>query len=113
MPNRYSIVASQHIDGAESFVRTLQPGVPALLVREPGNEYDKNAIAVYVDGKKIGYVPKKQNAVLAQFIDQNGSLLPPPSPSVGIASDSVPRVERSINATFVRSPNSNFPMVEV
>src|SRR5437016_1584714 len=110
MPNRYSIVGTQFTGGGESivtFVASLKPGVPALLVREPGNQYDKNAIAVYVDGKKIGYVPKKQNAVLAQFIDQNGIVR-------DLAMDAtLPTTERAIAATFVRSPNSNYPMVEV
>ena len=32
---------------------------PAQLVREPKNEYDPNAIAVYVDDVHIGYIAKK------------------------------------------------------
>ena len=32
---------------------------PAQLVREPKNEYDPNAIAVYVDNVHIGYIAKK------------------------------------------------------
>lgn len=31
--------------------------VPAQLVPEPNNEYDKNAIAVYISGIKVGHVP--------------------------------------------------------
>lgn len=30
--------------------------VAAELIPEPGNEYDKNAIAVFVDGRMVGYV---------------------------------------------------------
>lgn len=111
MPNRYSIVGTQFTGVPESFVAALKPGTPAVLVREPENPHDPNAIAIYVEGKRIGYVPKKQNAVLAQFIDQKGSIVPKLSPTVGIAADSAG--VRSINGTFVRSPNSGFPMVEV
>ena len=35
---------------------TLTPFMPLKLVKEPCNKFDKNAIAVYAQGKKIGYV---------------------------------------------------------
>lgn len=34
----------------------FNPGLPLKLVKEPDNEFDKDAIAVYVEDKKIGYV---------------------------------------------------------
>lgn len=34
----------------------LAPGMPLRLVKEPDNEYDKDAIGVYAGGEKIGYV---------------------------------------------------------
>jgi hypothetical protein len=34
----------------------LTPGMPLKLVKEPDNEHDKDAIAVYAQGEKIGYV---------------------------------------------------------
>ena len=37
----------------------LTPGKPLKLVKEQGNEFDKYAIAVYVEDKKIGYVANK------------------------------------------------------
>lgn len=37
----------------------LTQGKPLELVREPDNEFDKDAIAVYADGKKIGFVANK------------------------------------------------------
>ena len=37
---------------------------PAMLVPEPDNEYDANAIAVYVNDVKIGYIARKdQNKI--------------------------------------------------
>lgn len=36
--------------------QALTRGMPLRLVREPDNEFDSDAIAVYADGEKIGYV---------------------------------------------------------
>jgi hypothetical protein len=112
MPNRYSIVGTQFTGIPESFVAALKAGTPAVLVREPANPHDPNAIAVYVDGRRIGYVPKKQNGVLAQFIDQQGTdgLL---VPALAMDGAKIDGAAKQLAATFVRSPNSGFPMVEV
>jgi len=39
------------------------------LVREPDNEYDLNAIAVYFENQKIGFVPAESNEVLRRILD--------------------------------------------
>lgn len=39
------------------------------LLREPDNRFDANAIALYAQGRKLGYVPKDQNRVLAALMD--------------------------------------------
>lgn len=36
----------------------------AKLALEDENEYDKNAIAVEIDGMKVGYIPKEENKAL-------------------------------------------------
>ena len=38
----------------------LDLGVPLKLVKEPDNEFDSDAIAVYAEGEKIGYVANKE-----------------------------------------------------
>jgi hypothetical protein len=43
-------------DGRRIYEHYFQE-VPAQLVPEPDNEYDKNAIAVYISGIKVGHVP--------------------------------------------------------
>jgi hypothetical protein len=49
---------------------TALPGEYVGLVREPGNPYDANAIAVYnTQGQRIGYVPREQSAILAPYVD--------------------------------------------
>ncbi len=37
---------------------TLTSGMPLKLVKEPDNEFDKDAIAIYSNNIKVGYVAK-------------------------------------------------------
>lgn len=39
------------------------------LQREPDNEYDEFAIALNFDKKKIGYIPREKNEVIARLLD--------------------------------------------
>jgi hypothetical protein len=39
------------------------------LVREPTNPHDADAIAVVMSGKKVGYIPRQHNQVLARLLD--------------------------------------------
>ncbi len=39
------------------------------LVREPDNEHDEDAIAVHLDGQRVGYIPRQHNTVLARLLD--------------------------------------------
>lgn len=46
-----------------------------ILIREPNNQYDKYATAIYtMDKKKIGYIPRQNNRVFARLMD-GGKLL--------------------------------------
>ena len=40
------------------------------LVREPANPYDANAVRVEWRGRKLGYVPRAENAALAWAMDR-------------------------------------------
>ena len=103
----YSIVGQKH-RGFDSHLVGILPGTPVTLVREPDNKFDPNAVMVWIDGKHVGYIPSKENKALAEFIDQTGF------PSQWEESDSVMvNVRNAINAKFIRSPNSAYPMVEV
>lgn len=42
----------------------------ALLVREPRNAYDRNAIAVHIEGACVGYVAREQAEELAPQLDE-------------------------------------------
>lgn len=68
----YSIVGMEHQHSTE-IVAALQTGTDVILVREPTNPYDPNAIEVWVGNRRVGYIPRSQNKVLAAFIDKHGS----------------------------------------
>jgi HIRAN domain-containing protein len=44
------------------------------LAREPDNAYDANAVSVSWRGRKLGYVPRRENATLAWALDRGDRL---------------------------------------
>jgi len=48
----------------------LAPGDELELQREPGNPHDANAVRVAWRGRKLGYVPRSENAALAWAMDR-------------------------------------------
>jgi len=99
MKKAFSMVGMEHRK-TEALVKALQPGVPATLIRESTNRFDPNAIQVWIHGEFVAYIPKNQNALLAAMLDH------PERPLDDAGS-------RSIEAVFIRSPNSGYPQVEV
>ena len=69
------LVLEIHIAGTsyrENIARiepSLETGQLLRMVREPENEYDSLAVAVYVNDFKLGYVPMAQNEVIARLMD--------------------------------------------
>lgn len=52
----------------------LQVGDALILIREPDNAYDANAVRIEWQGHKIGYVPRRDNADAARFMDSGQAL---------------------------------------
>lgn len=52
----------------------LCEGATLRLIREATNPYDANAVAVYFRGDKLGYVPRRENAAVAQLLDRGHEL---------------------------------------
>jgi hypothetical protein len=52
----------------------LRVGDALELAREPENAFDRNAIAVTWRGRKLGYVPRRENAALAWGLDRGERL---------------------------------------
>ena len=48
----------------------LRAGDFIPLRRDPGNQYDRNAVAIHAYGVRIGYIPRGVNAVPARLMDQ-------------------------------------------
>jgi HIRAN domain len=48
----------------------LRHGDALELVREPDNPHDRNAVRVDWRGRKLGYVPRAENAALAWAMDR-------------------------------------------
>jgi hypothetical protein len=59
---------------AEEVWHELRVGDALRLEREPDNPHDPNAIAVTWRGRKLGYVPRRDNATLAWGLDRGAAL---------------------------------------
>lgn len=67
------VAGFQHYKG-ERISHLLKEGTNIQLKREPENKYDSNAIALYCDDVKIGFVPRDDNYTMALLLDQNAPL---------------------------------------
>ncbi len=52
----------------------MQVGDTLTLIREPDNAHDAKAVRVEWHGHKIGYVPRRENADVARFMDRGQTL---------------------------------------
>ena len=60
-------------EGAELWPR-LRLGDALELVREAGNPHDASAVRVEWRGRKLGYVPRRDNATVAWGLDRGTTL---------------------------------------
>ncbi len=60
-----------YIDRVEENLAGLLPGDYLELSRERDNGYDRNTVAVMRDGAKVGYIPRVDNKVIANMMDQD------------------------------------------
>lgn len=64
------VAGTTHTAGLEELEPFLKPGDRLDLVRIPDNPSDPNAIKIYTrDRVKLGYVPRKENHILARLMD--------------------------------------------
>lgn len=57
--------------GRQEIVKRMEQGDRLEIVREPENEYDKNACAVYWRECQAGYIPAKIASDLAPLLDMS------------------------------------------
>ncbi len=68
------LAGSQYYGLAESW-REMKVDDVLTLIREPENKHDRHAIRVEWRGRKLGYVPRAQNRVVAQAMDEGERLV--------------------------------------
>lgn len=70
---RSPIAGFQYHHG-EAVWSMMTVGSPLDLVREPDNRHDPRAVRVDWQGRKIGYVPRIDNAAVSQLLDRGERL---------------------------------------
>lgn len=63
----FHIAGFAYHDGLE-VIHKLKPGTKVRLMKEIGNPYDANAVAIFYKEYKIGYVPKTHNAIFSKLL---------------------------------------------
>jgi hypothetical protein len=49
-------------------IENLKPGAEVELRSEPDNPHDPDAVAIYFDEKRIGYVPRVENSIISKLL---------------------------------------------
>lgn len=63
----FHIAGFAYYDGIE-VINELALGKKVILIEEPDNPYDPEAVAIYYKDKKLGYVPKDKNSLISKFL---------------------------------------------
>lgn len=73
---RHMPVAGIHyVENYASLLKKLKEEDRLVLIREPQNEYDEWAILVMTETrKKLGYIPRRENRILARLMDAGKSI---------------------------------------
>lgn len=65
------IAGAPYHEGARDAIAKLRRADELVLVREPSNPHDRNAVAVHAtDGTKLGYVPRVDAGAIAKVLDR-------------------------------------------
>ncbi len=63
-----AIAGFQYYDG-ETVWKNIPPGAPLTLKRDKTNPHDRRAVEIWWKQHKLGYVPMRDNAAVAQLMD--------------------------------------------
>ena len=81
---RYMIVGTRYVGGSQDLVEALHEGTRISFLRERENPYDPKAImALDPEGRKLGYIPRRDNALMSALMDagkQFYGIIPPKDP---------------------------------
>ena len=71
---RQTVVGTRYVGDADALVEELVPGSRVTLLHEADNRFDARAVMVIdAEGRKLGYIPRHQNAVIAALLDAGKS----------------------------------------
>jgi hypothetical protein len=70
---RSPLAGIRHYEATEVW-RELSTGDRLDMVREPGNPHDPNAVRIDWRGRKLGYLPRTDNAAVARQLDRGAAL---------------------------------------
>lgn len=70
----FHIAGFAYYDGLE-VIKDLNLGNYVTLMPEVDNPYDSNAVAIYYQNNKIGYIPKYKNRLICQLLFYGHDLL--------------------------------------
>ena len=70
---RSPLAGFRHYEALEVW-REVRAGDRLELVREPDNPYDPNAVRIDWQGRKLGYLPRPDNAAVARQLDRGTAL---------------------------------------
>ena len=65
--NQCSIAGFQYYQGKD-VLHSLKINDSIVIVAESDNQYDKYAVAVYYQTKKLGYIPRKENKHVSRIL---------------------------------------------
>lgn len=63
------VAGTSYCKNIEELYPSLIPGTTLKMVRQPQNEYDDMAIAIYLEKDKIGWVPQEMNQIISRLMD--------------------------------------------
>ena len=67
-------MAGFQFHGGDAIWESMAVGAPLKLIREPKNSHDPEAVAVFFQDVKLGYVPRGDNSAVAQMLDRGEKL---------------------------------------
>jgi hypothetical protein len=63
-------IANYQYHKGQQLEHLFEPGTPFELKHEPENPFDEDAVAVFYQNNKIGFVPQSSNVPIAQKLKQ-------------------------------------------
>jgi hypothetical protein len=69
-----SPIAGFQFHRGDAVWESLKVGDELKLVREPSNEHDPDAVAIYFGDEQLGYVPRAENSAISQMLDRGENL---------------------------------------